>query len=199
MSIILGKSKMLEKTTLRKIYHFLAFFIFKWIVRDCYKLVIFGFCGMIMAFTIIETLRVFCALGLKYAELERGLISAEKKWAFSAILNVRYLQPFVNFFETFKDEKDQDGLIMSHFYLLIGTLWPILQNYDVYTFHGIHRDSPEFKRNFIGLILICISDSMAAIIGKKFGKVKVYGGKSLAGSQTFFLSGVIMFAFFVPP
>lgn len=152
-----------------------------------------------MAFAVIEMLRIFCAQGLLYLELEKKSDKHTASFFLRPLLKDRYLWPLVNFFEAFKDEKDQDGLIMSHFYLLIGTLWPILQNYDIYTAHGIHTDSPEFKRNFIGIILICISDSMAAIVGKKFGKVKIYAGKSLAGSQAFFLSGVIMFAFFVPP
>lgn len=56
----LVKIHVLEHTHIRKIYHFLTLLIFSNIITSAYKLIIFGFCGMLMAFSVIEMLRVAC-------------------------------------------------------------------------------------------------------------------------------------------
>lgn len=58
------------------------------------------------------------------------------------------------------------------------------------------KKSEIFFRNLIGLIFIGISDSFAAIIGKKFGNKKIVGQKTLAGSSAYFFSGIVSFWIF---
>lgn len=115
------------------------------------------------------------------------------------MLNKPYLEPLVIFFDKFSDEKDTDGIILSHFYLLIGNLWPILQNYNVYGSMAVNSHTLNYKRNFIGLVLISVCDSLASVVGKLYGRGKIVGNKTLAGFQAYFLSGVIFYAFFIPP
>ena len=48
------------------------------------------------------------------------------------------------------------------------------------------------------LLVMSISDSVAALIGVKYGKTKIYGNKSLEGSFSFFLSTLIILYIFMP-
>ena len=45
---------------------------------------------------------------------------------------------------------------------------------------------------FIALMMMSIADSLAALIGKKYGSVIVYKNKTLEGSIAFFLSSVLI-------
>ena len=99
-----------------------------------------------------------------------------------------------NVFEIFRDEKDSDGLIASHIYLLIGCLWPIVENYSHYPVVGMRPYDKKYFRNLIGLIFIGVSDSMAAIIGKRFGRIRLVSKKSLEGSIAYLVSGLIAFS-----
>ena len=55
----------------------------------------------------------------------------------------------------------------------------------------------EEKAAIIGLLVLSISDSLAAIIGLKFGKTKILN-KSLEGSFVFFLSTIIILIILSP-
>lgn len=101
-----------------------------------------------------------------------------------------------HFFEIFKDEKDADGLIASHIYLLVGCLYPIIDNYWIYATFGMKKKSEFFFRNLIGLIFVGVSDSMAAIFGKRFGRIKIHGNKTLTGFLAYFTSSILTFWIF---
>jgi dolichol kinase len=45
----------------------------------------------------------------------------------------------------------------------------------------------------VSILTMIWSDTLAAIFGRNFGKIKIYGKKTLEGSLTFFLSGLIIF------
>ena len=47
----------------------------------------------------------------------------------------------------------------------------------------------------VTLLIMSISDSLAALIGKKYGKIK-FQDKTLEGSITFFLSSMVIILFF---
>lgn len=59
---------------------------------------------------------------------------------------------------------------------------------------GILLLSVFFERSIIipSFLVLCISDTMAAIIGIKYGKIKVYNGKSIEGFLAFFISCIIV-------
>ena len=48
------------------------------------------------------------------------------------------------------------------------------------------------------LLVMSISDSVAALIGVKYGKTKIYGNKSLEGSFSFFFINLNNFIYFHP-
>jgi dolichol kinase len=203
ISYKLVQKKMIHHTHIRKIYHFLTFIIFSRIISNAYQLIIFGFIGMLLAFSIFELLRKCGVEAQKIAYYNEISLKTEVKqnlsffWYF-IVKNSPLVQISI-FFDRFKDEKDSDELILSHFYLLVGNLWPILQNYNIYGTQAMQTHTVPYKRNFIGLVFISVCDSMASICGKLYGKRKVVGNKTIAGFQAYFLSGLIMFAFFIPP
>ena len=88
----------------------------------------------------------------------------------------------------FQDFKDLKGpLNLSYIYLLVGITIPIL--YDATS------GSVTLVR-YMGIIALGMGDSMASIVGKKYGSVKWRGGnKSVQGTFTFF--SVNFLAFYV--
>ena len=56
----------------------------------------------------------------------------------------------------------------------------------------------DIKLIMASLLIMSISDSVAALIGVKYGKTKIYGNKSLEGSFSFFLSTLIILYIFIP-
>ncbi len=48
----------------------------------------------------------------------------------------------------------------------------------------------------LALTILMISDSFAAIVGRKFGKIHLVSGKSLEGSLSFATSAIIVYCFF---
>ena len=56
-----------------------------------------------------------------------------------------------------------------------------------------------FEKNtcIISILILSISDTLASIIGKRFGKVKIKNGKTLEGCLSFFISSLIICIFFM--
>jgi len=69
-----------------------------------------------------------------------------------------------------------------------------------YLFAGISLTILLFERNIAiaSILVLTISDTIAAVIGKKFGRNKI-GAKSVEGSIAFFISTVIIIWFVIKP
>lgn len=78
------------------------------------------------------------------------------------------------------NEKDASSFSGATF-LLIGAIFTVIL----------------FKREIAiySLTVLVISDTMAALVGRKFGKIKIFE-KSLEGSLSFFISAVLTYLFF---
>ncbi|MDB4940384.1 MAG: vte5 [Candidatus Doudnabacteria bacterium] len=48
-----------------------------------------------------------------------------------------------------------------------------------------------------GILVLTVSDTLAAVVGKAYGKHKLFNGKSIEGTAAFFLSTLIIFTFFI--
>lgn len=84
----------------------------------------------------------------------------------------------------FQDEKDQE-INLSYIHLIIGVTIPIVYDYI--------NDKVSITR-YIGIITLGVGDSLALIIGQKFGTIKWRGGhKSLQGSIAFVISSFASF------
>ncbi|KAF7580331.1 putative integral membrane protein [Clavispora lusitaniae] len=79
----------------------------------------------------------------------------------------------------FQDEKDTKGpLNLSYIFLLIGVAIPIV--------YGALIEDLVSLRSYIGVVALGLSDSMASIVGSKFGKQKWKGGnRTLEGTLTY--------------
>lgn len=78
---------------------------------------------------------------------------------------------------SFVDHRDTRGpLVISHIYLLMGIAWPAF----------ISNGSLACAR--AGLICLGLGDTMASQIGKRFGRLRIFGDKSLEGSIGFFIA-----------
>ena len=82
---------------------------------------------------------------------------------------------------------DEKVFTASHIYLLIGFILPIVSSY-------LRNEKKIIEiRPFVGLVLLGIGDSLAAIIGKKYGSIKVGQKKTLEGSIAFVISSFLAF------
>ncbi|KAF8823007.1 dolichol kinase [Cardiosporidium cionae] len=90
-----------------------------------------------------------------------------------------------NFAYRFIDSRDQQGIIHTHIFLLLGVGLPVL-----YEFISIKKDSFNLMRALIGMFVVGIGDAMAAIVGTNWGKKKMplCNRKTIAGSAAFFCS-----------
>lgn len=88
----------------------------------------------------------------------------------------------------FQDEKDLKGpLNLSYIFLLAGVVAPLAYGY-------VLGDVVNL-RSYIGLVTLGLGDSLASIVGKRFGKIKWKGAlRTLEGTITFM---VVTFASFV--
>ena len=80
-------------------------------------------------------------------------------------LNIGKISKFLNdALSKFTDEKDQGSLILSHIYLLTGVFLPIWIAYDLKSVPKLFLLS--------GVLSVGVGDSVASIIGSRFGKTK---------------------------
>lgn len=88
----------------------------------------------------------------------------------------------------FQDDKDLKGpLNLSYIFLLAGVAGPLA--------YGYVLDDYVNLRSYIGLVTLGLGDSLASIVGKRFGKIKWKGAlRTLEGTITFM---VVTFASFV--
>ena len=91
-----------------------------------------------------------------------------------------------NFIHQFTNERDQGRLVLSHIYLLMGTALPVWLTSLVN-----HKYSGWIPYN--GLVLLGISDSLASIIGKQWGKhYWPNTSKTMEGSLAFYVSSCVL-------
>jgi dolichol kinase len=98
----------------------------------------------------------------------------------------RYSKPFGNFYNSIfgkilrADESNFDKKLFTG-----GTYYAF----------GIFLSLVFFSKEIaiVSILTMIWSDTLAAIYGRNFGKIKLYGKKTLEGSITFFVSGVLIF------
>jgi dolichol kinase len=84
------------------------------------------------------------------------------------------IQDFVN---PFLDSRDNGSFIVSNIFLMLGCSIPIW------------LPDGDYSVSFGGLLSLCVGDSMASIIGKKFGQNVMFGTrKSVEGTLAFIFS-----------
>lgn len=82
----------------------------------------------------------------------------------------------------FQDEKDQGDLSLSYVYLIVGATIPIVYDYMQYG-----EDASIIR--YLGVIALGLGDSMALIVGRRFGTWKWKGSnKSVQGTVAFILT-----------
>jgi len=82
----------------------------------------------------------------------------------------------------------EKGYIASHIYLLIGCLWP-------FTTPLAHHETRHCVK-YVGLAVLGVGDSAAAIFGSKFGSSnRIYNGKSIVGFLSFTISFFIFYMY----
>lgn len=96
----------------------------------------------------------------------------------------------------FQDEKDLKGpLNLSYIFLLAGVALPLA--------YGFVQGKPVELGSYIGLVTLGLGDSLASIVGKKYGKIKWKSGqRTLEGTITFmvvtFVSFVVIDCYILP-
>ncbi|CAK9437910.1 uncharacterized protein LODBEIA_P22880 [Lodderomyces beijingensis] len=88
----------------------------------------------------------------------------------------------------FQDMKDSSGTLnLSYIYLLTGVTFPVVYDYLV------NRDKVTIIR-YVGLISLGVGDTLASIIGQRFGSLKWKGSeKSVQGTAAFIISCLLAF------
>ncbi|SPJ08188.1 phosphatidate cytidylyltransferase, putative [Plasmodium sp. DRC-Itaito] len=170
----------------RKHYHFLLFtnVYLSFITNKVDVLIIFlSFCFFLFIF--VELIRKICEHFFPSCKVIKRFISR------------------------FIDERDNNGLVVTHIYLLTGVYIPILIDIIFNNSNYINRKNQSIynfsKANFTlytsALNTICIGDSMAAIGGMLYPwpKIKNTNNKSCAGSLFFFISTFISLLIFNYP
>ncbi|GMI00874.1 hypothetical protein TrVE_jg7282 [Triparma verrucosa] len=92
-------------------------------------------------------------------------------------------------FKGFKDEKDSKGgggyeVFLSHISLLFATV------------ATVRRDGGREK--YIGIVLVCVCDSMSAVVGSLYGRYKIPGNlspRTLEGFTAFLLTAYVWVRF----
>lgn len=144
---------------IRKFFHFTALALFMPAVVANQKIMVFGSNLAITCFIIIEF---------------------SKKYSNGTLLGLIH-----DYEEKYLDEreKNRDGVILSHLFLLLGATIPTIMSY-------ILVDGMEFPSHFVlfslsGLVFVGIGDSMAALGGRIYGKTK-WPGRSKSQEGSFF-------------
>ena len=114
---------------------------------------------------------------------DKLLLSAAFLAALDAFLLLeigRHSIPELNqFFSRFIDERDSNGVIATHIYLLIGIGFPVLVSI-------ITEDS---GLSIAGIVSLGIGDSFASLIGYYFGKIKIpHRKKTVEGTLACWIS-----------
>ncbi|KAI5966070.1 SEC59 [Candida margitis] len=91
-----------------------------------------------------------------------------------------------NVLAKFQDSKDKQGpLNLSYIYLLAGITTPVVYDYLV------HGERASVIR-YIGPITLGVGDTLASVIGRKFGSIKWKGSeKSVQGTVAFFVGSLL--------
>ena len=130
---------------LRKYFHFTALIVFLPWVLYSQKVLVFGANVVIVLFVIIEFSKQFST--------DNAILGMIHQY------EDRYLD---------KREKNSSGLILSHLFLLLGWLVPLLSWYII--LRGANFPPYYVYYALSGLIFVGIGDSMAALGGRRFGK-----------------------------
>ncbi|CAD8142022.1 unnamed protein product [Paramecium pentaurelia] len=86
--------------------------------------------------------------------------------------DIEILNKYSKFLLSFCDKRDSEKLIITQIYLLMGVS---------------HSVFFSVTNKFIGIIILGVGDSFAAIIGSKFGKLKYQNQRSIEGTISFIL------------
>ncbi|KAK1937225.1 Phosphatidate cytidylyltransferase domain- containing protein [Babesia divergens] len=94
-------------------------------------------------------------------------------------------------YRTFGESPAPRSLVVSHAGLMLACGAP-------FWLEILQRQSTDYAKAFIGIIIVAFADSLAAIIGSQFRKLEAHE-KSIAGSATFFISALIgmVLSFFI--
>ncbi|KRX03149.1 hypothetical protein PPERSA_10230 [Pseudocohnilembus persalinus] len=93
------------------------------------------------------------------------------------------------------DERDNDNLIITHIYLILGVLIPLyyqkFYESEIYELNNLKQDNQQVQIQqilspILGILALGIGDSFAALIGKKYGKFKIFQKKTLEGLLGFY-------------
>ncbi|KAK7116693.1 dolichol kinase-like [Littorina saxatilis] len=110
----------------------------------------------------------------------------------SRLINVQWLGSAVeNSFRVFVDDRDQGPVLLTHVYLLVGLSLPLWLS---------HRIVVGDIRNYCGVISLGIGDTVACVVGMRYGNTKWPGTKkSVQGTlaSVFAQLVFIIFSFYV--
>jgi len=148
----------------RKVFHFQAFILF---VRGVHSpvLLVFAFSLALFGFVLIEALRLYLS------------------W-------IPLVSTFNTFLQSFTDRRDSGPLILTHTYLLFGCAYPYLIWYPS---REEIRSDVWYSVCLSGILMLCIGDSIASIVGSTLGRVKWPGSsKTLEGTLAGFISVIVV-------
>ncbi|CEM15009.1 unnamed protein product [Vitrella brassicaformis CCMP3155] len=96
------------------------------------------------------------------------------------------LQQFV---DRYLDDRDSNGLVLTHIYLLTGCAMPIWLE----AIASEAGASPSALRASLGILTVAVGDAAAAVIGVTVGRIRWWGSiKSVEGTLAFALVGSIV-------
>lgn len=127
--------------------------------------------GSQLILTVHIEFTLIALLGTIFLFATAELVRSQNVWPLGQWLR-KVLAPF-------QDEKDQGGLSLSYVYLIVGATIPIVYDYMQ------HGESASIIR-YLGIIALGLGDTMALIVGHKFGSWKWKGStKSVQGTIAF--------------
>ncbi|RQX75360.1 dolichol kinase [Toxoplasma gondii CAST] len=96
-----------------------------------------------------------------------------------------FSQHLASLYNQFADDRDQNGLFLTHIYLALGITLPFVST-------PVTRGVPFSSRHLLGLSLVGMGDASAAVVGALFGKrrLPMSGSKTLAGFIGFFIGAL---------
>jgi len=99
------------------------------------------------------------------------------------------------YLKKYTDKRDTDNLIATHIYLLFGCSYSLWETKGFNNPKNLRFLFLPLLMKLSGVFFLGLGDSFAAIIGKKYGRTRIYlTGKSLEGTLSCFISLTIAFS-----
>lgn len=176
----------LNTTIARKLFHGLAVIMFPIPTILCPHFMLMAFSVAASAFLLVEFLRL---ASLHQSQNEYGISKLHVNSNYSDVL-YRMMNEITLYYSRFLDSRDTaDGIIMSHFYLVIGCSIPLLLTELLHDHCEISKDYYQINHHTLevaahfGWITVGVGDAIGAIVGIKVGKTKWPGSnKTFEGS-----------------